>query len=91
MAHIVRRSLEKLGWFSGNGENTAPESFAEHRENLFSIGDEVGPEKGNPAGRFTDPGADLKSVIGGAHSIGCTCKPGGKSEGFLRGQMQRHG
>jgi hypothetical protein len=82
--------LEKLGCFSGDRKNSALESFAERRENLFSLGDEVGPEKGNTAGRFTDLGADLKSVIGRPHPIGCRCKRGGKSEGFVGGQQQRH-
>lgn len=91
MDHIVTAVLEKLGRFSGDGENSAPERFAKGRENLFSPSDEVSPEKGNTAGRFTDLGADLKSFIGRAHPIGCKCKGGDKSEGFLGGQMQRHG
>jgi hypothetical protein len=91
MVHIVTASQGTLGSLSGDGENSAPESLAERREDLFPSGDEVGPEKGNTAGGFTDPGADHKSVIGRPHPIGCKCKRGGKSEGFLRGQLQRHG
>jgi hypothetical protein len=83
--------LEKLGWFLGNGENSAPESFAERRENLFSFGDQVGPEEGNTAGRITDLGTDLERMIGYPHPIGCKCKRGGKSKGFLRGQLRQHG
>jgi hypothetical protein len=77
--------------FSGDRKNSAPETFAEHRENLFSLGDEVGPKKGNTAGRFADLGTDLERMIGYPHPIGCKCKCGGESEGFLRGQLQRHG
>jgi hypothetical protein len=83
--------LEKVGRFSGDRKNSAPESLAQRRENLFSTGNEVGPEKGNTAGRFTNLGSDLESVIGRPHPIGCKCKRGGKSEGFVGGQLQRHG
>ncbi|PYX71051.1 MAG: hypothetical protein DMG78_16775 [Acidobacteria bacterium] len=83
--------LEKLGWFSGNGETSAPESFAERRENLFSFGDQVGPEEGNTAGRITDLGTDLETMIGCPHPICCKSKIGGEPKGFLSGQLQRHG
>jgi hypothetical protein len=83
--------LEKRRRFSGYGENSAPESFAKRRDNLFSPGDEVSPEKGNPAGRFTDLGTDFERMIGCPHPIGRKCEIGGKSEGFLRGQLRQHG
>jgi hypothetical protein len=51
--------LREIADFSGDGKNSAPESLAERRENLFSHGDEVSPEKSDTAGRFTDLGTDL--------------------------------
>jgi hypothetical protein len=73
------------GWiFSGDGKSSTPEGLAQLRKNLLSLGDAMCPEKGYPAGRFTNPGADLDSTIARPHPVGGIRKPRGKCEGFVR-------